>query len=65
MRTKVHQSSEERRAAIQKEIESISTDIERVRALVSHVVETVHAEGDGNAVRNAQPPQPAARVAVH
>lgn len=40
MRTKV-QSREERRQAIQKEIESISTDIERVRLLVSDVVRNV------------------------
>ncbi len=40
MRTKV-QSREERRQAIQKEIEAISTDIERVRLLVSDVVRNV------------------------
>ncbi|MBK7259823.1 MAG: hypothetical protein IPI01_18875 [Ignavibacteriae bacterium] len=40
MRTKI-QSREERRQAIQKEIEAISTDIERVRLLVTDVVRNV------------------------
>jgi hypothetical protein len=43
MRTKV-QSREERRQAIQKEIDAISTDIERVRLLVSKVVRNVENE---------------------
>jgi hypothetical protein len=40
MRTKI-QSREERRQAIQKEIDAISTDIERVRLLVSDIVQNV------------------------
>ena len=36
MRIKTHLSIEERRAAIQKEIEAITVDIERVRSLVIH-----------------------------
>ena len=46
MRTKVHQSREERRVAIQKEIDAISTDIERVRLLVSDVVRNVENEAE-------------------
>ena len=50
MRIKTHLSIEERRAAIQKEIEAITVDIERVRSLVIHdqppaaVGETQHAQ---------------------
>ena len=43
MRTKI-QSREERRQAIQKEIDAISTDIERVRLLVSNVVRNAERE---------------------
>lgn len=43
MRTKVL-SREERRQAIQKEIDAISTDIERVRLLVSNVVRNAERE---------------------
>ena len=45
MRTKI-QSREERRQAIQKEIDAISTDIERVRLLVSDIVRNVEREPD-------------------
>ena len=45
MRNKVHQSTEERRAAIAKEIEAITVDLERVRSLVSHEVEPAQADG--------------------
>ena len=38
MRNKVQQSTEERRAAIAKEIEAITVELERVRSLVRHEV---------------------------
>jgi hypothetical protein len=44
MRIKTHQSTEERRAAIAKEIEAITVDIERVRSLVTHEQEPVASE---------------------
>jgi len=50
MRNKAQQSTEERRAAIAKEIEAITVDIERVRSLV--VQEQAPATADA-----ANPPQ--------
>jgi hypothetical protein len=44
MRNKTYQSLEERREAIAKEIEAISSDIERVRSLVCHDQETAVSE---------------------
>lgn len=55
MRTKV-QSREERRQAIQKEIESISTDIERVRLLVSDVVRNVECSPEIHPEQNLAHP---------
>ncbi len=63
MRTKT-QSREARRQAIQKEIEAISTDIERVRLLVSDVVSNVERDPEihpeQNLVHAAAPRIPSA-----
>lgn len=45
MRNKVQQSTEERRAAIAKEIEAITVDLERVRSLVGHESEPATTDG--------------------
>lgn len=44
MRNKTPQTTEERREAIAKEIEAISSDIERVRSLVCHDQEPLGGE---------------------
>jgi hypothetical protein len=63
MRTKV-QSREERRQAIQKEIDAISTDIERVRLLVGDIVRNVESEPaihpEQNLMHSAPPRIPSA-----
>ena len=45
MRNKAQQSTEERRAAIAKEIEAITVDLERVRSLVNHEPEPAPTDG--------------------
>jgi len=39
MRTKMHKSKEETRAAIEKEIASIATDLERLRAIIQRATD--------------------------
>jgi hypothetical protein len=53
MRTKL-QNREQRRQAIQKEIDAISTDIERVRLLVGDIVQNVERSPEIHPERELQ-----------
>lgn len=44
MRTKMHKTKEETRAAIEKEIAAISTDLERLRAIIHRATDPQTAE---------------------
>jgi len=46
MRTRVHQSKEETRAAIEKEIASITTDLERLRSIIRRAADDQIHQGD-------------------
>jgi hypothetical protein len=56
MPTKVHKSKEETRAAIEQEIASIATDLERLRSIIQRTVE--HQEVIVETAPAAQPQQP-------
>jgi hypothetical protein len=56
MRTKVHKSKEETRAAIEQEIASIATDLERLRSIIQRT--TDHQEVPVERTPAGQPQQP-------
>ncbi len=56
MRTKVHKSKEETRAAIEQEIASIATDLERLRSIIQRTMD--HQEVTVVTTPAEQPQQP-------
>ncbi len=56
MRTKVHKSKEETRAAIEQEIASIATDLERLRSIIQRTMD--HQEVTIETTPAEQPQQP-------